>query len=259
MNKTLSNKRTKYGESLKELLGLDTNPVGIGFVDKRPQDLPRVTSPGPASCSYWKSATEGQIFYTEASDHYHCPIGAWTHHVELPSAVESELEGMVERMVALGYIRKEEVPHIPRRKQVFGFVVYGPLANLPEDPDVVLLRGSARQLMLMTEAATAAGAILEMAPRGRPTCAIIPLSIESGRVAVSFACIGNRIYTGAQDGEAYCAIPFTCLETVLRELKTVVCANSELEAFHRARLTMLNSANSDCAQVPRDQTILSGL
>lgn len=229
------NRSSQCGQ-LKELLGLDTIPIGIAFVDQEPVGVSRVPSPAPAGCSYWKSADEGYVFYTAASDHYDCPIGAWTHHVELPPDRMKELDALIEKMVGLGYLHQEEVPSIPRREKAFRFSVYGPLDKLSDEPDIVLIRGNARQLMLLMEAAQAAGAAGETAPSGRPTCAVIPLALESGKMAVSFACIGNRIYTGAADGEAYCAIPIKQLDAVVAKLKTVVHANRELEAFHRSRL-----------------------
>ncbi len=228
--------RSSQCGQLKELLGLDTIPIGIAFVDQEPVGVSRVPSPAPAGCRYWKLADEGHVFYTAASDHYDCPIGAWTHHVELPPDRMKELDALIERMVGLGYLHHEEIPSIPRLEKAFRFSIYGPLDKLSEAPDIVVIRGNARQLMLLMEAAQAAGAAGETAPSGRPTCAVIPLALESGKMAVSFACIGNRIYTGAADGEAYCAIPIIQLDAVLAKLKTVVSANRELEAFHRSRL-----------------------
>ena len=228
--------RSSQCGQLKELLGLDTIPIGIAFVDQEPVGVSRVPSPAPAGCSYWKLADEGGVFYTAALDHYDCPIGAWTHHVELPPDRMKELDAQLEKMVGLGYLHQEEIPSIPRRETAFRFSIYGPLDQLSDEPDIVLIRGNARQLMLLMEAAHAAGAAGATAPSGRPTCALIPLALGSGKMAVSFACIGNRIYTGAADGEAYCAIPIKQLDAVLAKLHTVVHANRELEAFHRSRL-----------------------
>ena len=42
---------------------------------------------------------------------------------------------------------------------------------------------------------------------GRHTCAVLPEAINSARTGASFGCIGNRVYTGADDTEAYFAIP----------------------------------------------------
>ena len=64
---------------------------------------------------------------------------------------------------------------------------------------------------------------------------MLPESINSGRTAASFGCIGNRVYTGAGDDEAYFAIPGERLAAVEERLAVIVRANAELEKFHRAR------------------------
>ena len=70
---------------------------------------------------------------------------------------------------------------------------------------------------------------------GRPTCAVLPQAINSARTAASFGCIGNRVYTGADENEAYFAIPGAQLDAVEEKLAVIVRANEELEKFHRAR------------------------
>ena len=70
---------------------------------------------------------------------------------------------------------------------------------------------------------------------GRPTCAVLPEAINSGRTAASFGCVGNRVYTGADETEAYFAIPGAQLGSVEEHLAVIVRANQELEKFHRAR------------------------
>lgn len=222
---------------MTNLLGLKAPPIGVSFSDRPPEAVPKVESPAPAGCGYWKSAAEGGVFYTEASDHCTCPIGAYTHGVDLPPERSKELEGMLETMFSLGYIAREEIPKIPRMAKPFQYATYAPLGEMPGRPDVALVRGTARQLMLLVEAAQASGALGDTAPGGRPTCAVIPLATQSGKMAVSFACVGNRIYTGAADGEAYCAVPSDRADDLLEKLETVTRANRELEKFHRSRLS----------------------
>src|SRR5262245_31712879 len=94
---------------LQELLGLGTSPIAITFRPSAPAGVPRVAAAGPSGCSYWKLAAQGRTFYTEAADHYNCPIGAYTHGVDMPPAQMQELQGVVSTMVSLGYIRSEEV------------------------------------------------------------------------------------------------------------------------------------------------------
>ena len=129
----------------------------------------------------------------------------------------------------------EDVPQIPTRTTALQVAVYAPLAAAPVPPDVVLVRGNARQLMLLAEAAQAAGVAGTGATMGRPTCAVLPEAINSARTAASFGCIGNRVYTGADDTEAYFAIPGLQLGAVEEKLAVIVRANQEMEKFHRGR------------------------
>jgi uncharacterized protein (DUF169 family) len=70
---------------------------------------------------------------------------------------------------------------------------------------------------------------------GRPTCAVLPEAINSDLTSASFGCIGNRVYTGAGENDAYFAIPGSKLKAVEDSLAVIVRANQELEKFHRAR------------------------
>lgn len=224
------------GTTLQMLLELRVPPVAIAFRDSAPADMPRIESPAPAGCGYWRLAAEGQEFYTEASDHYTCPVGAHTHGVNLPADVAEELNGLVQTMVQMQYIKMEEIPAIPRRQSPFRVAVYARLADASFEPDVVLIRGTAKQLMLVAEAAQAAGIAHGGATMGRPTCAILPESLQSGVAAASFGCIGNRVYTGLGDDEGYYAIPGASVSEVVNKLSAIVDANRRLRQFHLARI-----------------------
>jgi uncharacterized protein (DUF169 family) len=113
--------------------------------------------------------------------------------------------------------------------------VYAPLAEAPCPPDVVLVRGDARQVMLVAEAAWSAGLRGDVATMGRPACAMVPQAIQSGTGATSLGCIGNRVYTGLAEHELYFAIPGPKLAAVVERLATIVEANRALEAFHTQR------------------------
>ncbi|MFQ5962014.1 MAG: DUF169 domain-containing protein [Candidatus Methylomirabilales bacterium] len=223
------------GTQLQSLLDLRSPPVALAFRSAPPPDVQRISEPGPAGCSYWKLAADGQIFFTEASDHYTCPIGAHTHGVELPGEVARELQGLVETMVGLEYVQMEEVPRIPRRRTAFDVAIYAPLTATPVDPDVVLVRGNPKQMMLIAEAVRAARISDDMAAKLRPTCAIVPEAVEAGHANLSLGCIGNRVYTGLGDDEVYCALPASKVAAVVQKLETIIAANRELEMFHYQR------------------------
>ena len=220
---------------LQELLGLRFPPVAIAFRPSAPAGVGRIPSPSPAGCGYWRLAAEGQVFYTEAADHYTCPVGAHTHGVTLPTEVATELNALVQTMVGMRYISLDEIPTIPRLHGQFGVAIYAPLAAAPCEADIVLVRGTVKQLMVLAEAAQASGVAGGGATMGRPTCAVLPEALQSGRTATSFGCIGNRVYTGLGDDEGYYAIPGAKIQAVLGRLATIAEANRQLETFHRAR------------------------
>ena len=89
----------------------------------------------------------------------------------------------------------EDVPQIPTRTTALQVAVYAPLAAAPVPPDVVLVHGNARQVMLLAEPAQAAGAANTGAP----------------------------------------VIPGLQLGAVEEKRAVIVRANQEMEKFHRGR------------------------
>ena len=138
-------------------------------------------------------------------------------------------------MVSLSYIKMEEVAAMPRLNGPFGVAVYAPLAESPVSPDVVIIRGTARQIMLAAEAARAAGIGHDGATMGRPACAMIPEAMHAARGNTSLGCIGNRVYTGLGDDELYFTVPGASLDDFVARLETVCHANAELAAYHAGR------------------------
>ena len=220
-------------------LNLTTAPVAVGFLDSPPQGLRRVDKPAPAGCGYWKLASEGQAFYTTADDHQNCLVGAFTHGVTLPPAKAEELQSLVGMMIELKYLIADEVPGIPHRAQPMQIAAYAPLDRATFAADVVVFRGNAKQIMLLSEAARAAGAFEAGTAMGRPACAVLPHAIGSGASVASVGCIGNRVYTGMSDNELYLAV-LAALEATLAKLDTILTANAQLEAFHRRRAAALS-------------------
>ena len=220
---------------LQQLLHLQASPVAIAFRPTAPAGVAHVAAPEPAGCGYWRRAAAGEVFYTNADDHKRCPVGAHTHGVKLSPAEAKELEGLVQTMVELEYLSMDEVPSIPTRKEPFAVAVYAPVDRAPVPPDVVLVHGNARQLMLLAEAAQAAGVAGVAPTMGRPTCALLPQAINAKQAGASLGCIGNRVYTALDDSEAYFAIPGAALPAVEERLRVMVRANQELEKFHRGR------------------------
>jgi uncharacterized protein (DUF169 family) len=231
---------SRLERTLTETLGLSRRPVAVTFQDVPPRGVEKFTGTVPSSCSFWRLAAEGRVFYTVPSDHFNCPVGSYTHNIPLPQERESELKQTLSFMSDIGYIRLEEVPALPRLATTPSVAVYAPLGAAPVDPDVVVISGKPSGLMLLHEAATRA--VRNMLPMlGRPTCMAIPAAL-SGSVASSLGCIGNRVYTEVADDEYYTVVAGRDLALVVDQIATVTSANALLAKYHRGRRTSLATA-----------------
>jgi|SRR5579872_1208339 len=228
-------------QQFRETLDLKRPPVAVSFLDEPPEGVEKFAGSEPSGCSFWRLAAQGRAFYTVPSDHYNCPVGSYTHKIELPAGRERELPDILGTMTNLGYLKMEEVPDIPVLKETPKFIVYAPLSKTPVDPDVVLMAAVPGKLMLLEEAALRAGLASKLPLLGRPTCMAIPAAIGLGMVT-SAGCIGNRVYTSINDDELYSAIPGSALQPIADALQTVVAANGALAQYHQGRRSQLSTA-----------------
>ena len=234
---------TDYRSMERQLVGdlrLDRRPIAITFLEAPPSGVAKFTGTEPSGCSFWRLGSEGRTFYTVPSDHYNCPIGSYTHNISLPIERAQELEQTLGFMTNIGYLRMEEVPGIPRLTRTPGAVVYAPLGDTPVDPDVVLFAGRPGRVMLLQEAALRAGIASQLSTLARPTCMALPAALAHGAVA-SAGCIGNRVYTGLDDGELYVVIPGKDLGLVVEHVQTIGTANAQLFEYHSDRRQSLAS------------------
>jgi uncharacterized protein (DUF169 family) len=221
-------------------LGLERRPVAIKSMGTVPQGVEKFRGTVPSGCSFWRLASEGRTFYTVPSDHYNCPIGAYTHNIPLPTGREQELLGTLEFMTGIGYIRMEEVSGIPRLPVSPAVVVYAPLGDTPVDPDAVIFSGRAGEMMLLQESAIRVGLAASINTLGRPTCMSVPAAMGLGTVT-SAGCVGNRVYTNLGPGELYAIVPGKDLERIAAETATIRDANLKLLEYHTQRRQELMS------------------
>lgn len=220
-------------KKILEALGGERRPVAITFSDSAPEGVDAFQGSEPAACSFWRIAAQGRVFHAAAGDHLNCPVGGYTHNA-LPAERMPELQDALKLMTGIGYVRMEEIPGVFQMPKAAATVVYAPLGDTPLPPDVVLAAGKPLGVMLLSEAATRAGAMSSLPLLGRPTCMAIPAAIAHGAVASS-GCIGNRIYTDIGGDELYIVLRGADLERIAAELDTILSANRTLDEFHRER------------------------
>lgn len=233
---------TEVDRRLSALLSLDAPAVAVSFVAAPPAGVRRFLGVAPSSCSFWSVAAgapaEKSAFYTLPADHYNCPVGAYTHNVDLPADRAHELPDVLGVMASLGYLNMDEVPAIPRWRASPGAIVYARLAEAPVAPDVVVLSVRPHAAMLLGEAARAEGASAGIEPLPRPTCMALPAAAAHG-TTLSLGCVGNRVYTGLPDTHVYTVVRGEDLEKIATRLEIIANANEQLRAYHQERSARL--------------------
>jgi uncharacterized protein (DUF169 family) len=225
----------KVAADLCSFLQLSLAPIAVSFPDVAPDDVPQYDGVVPAGCSFWQQAAS-RTFVTSAQDHALCSIGVHTHHMTVPApSHQTELAEALQAMSGLDYVRADEVAALPVIKREVKYVVYGPLAEFPLDPEVVLLFAHARQGLIISEAVARVDKGVPPA-MGRPACAVIPQVLNRGSAAMSLGCCGARAYLDAlSDGIAMWAFPGNKLDEYCAAIDTFARANKTLTLFHTRR------------------------
>lgn len=240
---------------LTAALSLDGPPVAVSFVQAAPDSILDSHQAVPSSCSFWRAAEHG-TFYAPADAHFHCPIGAMVMGFELPERVGAELGELMAKMCECSYLDPAEGPNVPIWQTRPAGVVYGPLAEHPSTPDVVLLWLTPRQAMVCNEAIGSASWSSEAGPRvtGRPACAALPLAVSTGTPVTSYGCAGMRTFTEVSDDRMLFVIPGSRLAELATTIETAAEVNRTMDQFYRDRQAGLaNSAlaNSGLADSAR--------
>jgi uncharacterized protein (DUF169 family) len=197
-------------DTLTSTLHLAVPPITITFRDAAPAGVPAFDEPMsqptpdgrsgrvPAGCVFWIRAAD-RSFTTVPEDHGNCSVGRYTHG--FASLEEAAGHADVATLLEVGWVDAEAIAGVPAISKPSAAVVYGPLADVEGQPDVVLLRVNGRQLMVLSDALP--GLRIE----GKPQCHIVALAKEHGEVAASVGCALSRARTGMRPDEMTVAIP----------------------------------------------------
>jgi uncharacterized protein (DUF169 family) len=225
---------TEVAASLTHALGLSQPPIAVSMVEELPPGVAVWTGSVPAGCRFWQEAASG-VFATSAADHQRCAIGQYTHGLEMNGASETDLKDALKVFADLTYVRDEDVAAIPMLATKSRYVVYGPLASMPVPPDVVLLFVRAGQTLILSEASQQVEGGLPPA-MGRPACAVVPQSRNTGRSALSLGCCGARTYLDVlTDDVALYAVPGATVAAFTDRVSALAKANAILTKFHELR------------------------
>ena len=230
-------RRAPARRSCRPLLGLhDPARRRRRSARPRPPASPASSGPAPPGARTGSRPPRARVFYTEAADHYNCPVGSYTHGVELPAERAAELEGVVGTMVGLQYIRMEEVPRDAAPDRALrrrGVRPAGPGAE--RRPTSCWCAARARQIMLVAEAARAAGIAHDGAVLGRPACAMIPEAMRAAPATPASAASATASTPAWATTSCTSRSRAPRLADIVARLETVANANRELEKYHEER------------------------
>jgi uncharacterized protein (DUF169 family) len=235
--------RQQIAAVLADSLHLERPPVGLAFVEQPPLGVMGVPERAPSACTFWRRAEQG-VFYAAAADHTECPIGVLTMGFQPDASEQARALETVGLFVELDYFSMDEVAHLPMVKQPHSGIVYGPLAELPVDPEVVLVVTSPFQAMLIAESGgtTALADVPQLAVMGRPACAAIPRALDAHQTTLSLGCIGARTYAELPEDKLLVAIPAERLEPTVERLRTLLNANTTLANMHVGKKAQFEQA-----------------
>ena len=215
---------------LSVALRLEAAPIAIRFSGDAPAFGAAFAPPNeagrtgavPAGCVFWMKATE-RTFSSAAADHANCSVGSYTHGlIDLATAASRD---DVAAVLAAGWVDEAAVktlPHVATRPES---IVYGPLAECIDLPDVVLVRIDGLGLMSLH------GAVRDLRVEGRPQCHIVALAKEERAVAASVGCALSRARSGMPPEQMTCAIPGGRLREVVERLEATVALDRAMANY----------------------------
>lgn len=220
--------------TLKSKLKLQATPIAITFSLEEPAGVSSFEGPMPepmpdgrtgkvpAGCVFWMKATE-RTFSTVAEDHGNCSVGSVTHGFKALEEVSSNSD--VAALLESGWVAMDAVSQIPVVKTKYSHVTYGPAEQTLLDPDVILIRVNATQLMILHDA------LPGLRFEGKPQCHIIAIAKEQKEVAASVGCMLSRVRTGMSPSETTCAIPASKLADVVEALDATCAVDGTVATY----------------------------
>lgn len=189
----------------------------------------------PSACTFWRLAEKG-VFYAGGDDHKECPIGMLTMGFTMPEVSQQRAQELVQTMASVQYFSPAEVSALPIVQKPHSNVLYGRLDQFPVEADIVLCILDSYQAMLVAEAMGNVNWLQGgQAAFGRPTCAVIPRSMQTGTASLSFGCVGARTYIDLSPSELVLSVPGQQFAALVDRLQTIVDANAALAPYHQSQ------------------------
>jgi uncharacterized protein (DUF169 family) len=218
-----------YGQEMVKRLKIRTSPVAVKLIPQGegiPEGIKR-TDEGMTHCQFVDKARRAREEFYTLSENQMCKIGAGA--MGLGAVPEDLVSGELyykefELFSTLGASRRtvEMIPTLPPNSTKA--VLYSPLEKTSFIPDVVMVFGNPRQVMLLTQAAMyRLGGRLETNFAGtQSVCSDgVVQTYKEGKIGVTVGCTGSRAYATLTDEEMIMGIPIELVADVVSGLKQI--------------------------------------
>jgi uncharacterized protein (DUF169 family) len=213
---------------LEEFVRPTTFPVAVKFLRKGEPAPPKARRPladmqrHVTVCQGWAIARRyGWTTVLRAED-MKCPLGALVAGFAIPNAFYEEgnlCAGMYTADAAAGARTEAEVEKFAPG-EIDG-IVFGPLARVDFEPEILIIYGNAAQVMRLVAAALyKRGGRIHSSFAARMDCSdhlVVPLRTDEPQVILP--CNGDRIFAGAQDEEMAYTTPWNKVSDLIEGLE----------------------------------------
>ncbi len=223
-----------FAADLRSTLKPSAEPIAITFSDDPDPGVPAFDEPMspqtddgrtgrvPAGCVFWMKSTD-RTFATAPEDHGNCSVGSITHGLKTLGEVAGNSD--VAALLSTGWVAENDVPGIPVVTKRPASIIYGPLADTPVDPDVVLLRLTPKAMMVLSDA------LPNLRIEGKPQCHIVAIAKEHGQAAASVGCMLSRVRTGMSNNEMTAALPAAQLGEIIERLRNAAAVDATVGRY----------------------------
>jgi uncharacterized protein (DUF169 family) len=223
-----SSLRATVASKLDEFVRPATFPVAVKFLRAGEAAPPRARRPladlsrHVTVCQGWAIARRyGWTTVLRAED-MKCPLGALVAGFAMPNEFYEEgnlCAGMYTADAAAG-ARSEAAVEKFRPGEIDG-IVFGPLARVDFEPEILIVYGNAAQVMRLVAAALyKRGGRIHSSFAARMDCSdhlVVPLRSDEPQVILP--CNGDRIFAGAQDEEMAYTTPWSKVAELIEGLE----------------------------------------
>lgn len=218
-----------HGQEMVKRLRIRTSPVAVKLIPKGgeiPEGI-KITDENMTHCQFVdKARRTREEFYTLNENHI-CKVGAGA--MGLGAIPEDLVSGELyykefELFSTLGASRRTVEMTPALQSDSTKAVLYSPLEKTSFIPDVIMVVGNPRQMMLLTQAAMyRLGGRLETNFAGtQSVCSDgVVQTYKEGKIGVTIGCTGSRAYATLTDEEMIMGIPIELLADVVSGLRQI--------------------------------------